>query len=209
MYTLAVPIPTLLLRVLILLVAFYAFGEYGLRALQDGLRHREVVTLRVQDVARLSPGTWPVHLTGFTDGSFVYEAGGMFNTDDAGDPVEVNAIEYAFLDRPPAGTAAPAQVRVVVLDRRIRPTCHRSAGGCVGVGERTVAGLLHVGEGRVRDGSRDLLERGGAYRVAPDAASLVAGDTPAPLWLPVLVMLGSGLVIFLTAVTFVPGVRLW
>ncbi|WP_309572524.1 hypothetical protein [Deinococcus sp.] len=117
-------------------------------------------------------------------------------------------IEYALWPAGGPPDTRPAPVQVVVSDHFIPAGCGRTADGCLRHGLRTVRGLVHTGPAAIPLKVEAELRQTG-YTLAPGAVLLVAGETPQSVWVPVLVMLGLGLVIFLVTVSFVPGVRRW
>lgn len=197
MYVLVVPTASVVLRAALLLAALYGFGTLGIAGLRDSLQGQRPAVLSMEQVARSGfGGARFVRLSGRTDGRYLYvrsrgaSAGGAF-------------IEYALL---PPGAQAAAQV--VVSDHFIDSSCALSGEGCLRPGGRTVQGVLRTGPGAIPLEVEDFL-RGEGLTLSPGAALLVAGSTPAPVWISVLVMLGLGIVIFVVGASFVPGVRLW
>lgn len=200
MFVLVVPTASWLLRTLVLIAALYGFGTYGIGGLRDSVQSGHLKVLSMDQVAHSGlGGARFLRLSGVATGEYVYvgshdpAAGGDF-------------IEYALW--PASGRTATEPVRVVVSDHFIPVGCGRAADGCLRRGPHTVQGIVHTGPAVVPMEVETALKEAG-YTLAPGAALLVAGETPQSVWLPILVMLGLGLVVFLLAVSFVPGVRLW
>ncbi|WP_291429344.1 hypothetical protein [Deinococcus sp.] len=205
-------------RLIILLAALYGLWTYGIDGIRISLQGRTPQTYTAQQVIDSGVGgARYVRITGFTDGTYVYQTPDKDSSDKAR---TVNRIEYALLPEREfdaslkavlTGEAHVTPVRIMASDSRVSPGCQtekkEGGDGCLTLGERTIEGIVRTGLDALTSETRDLFNEDGDYRVSDNVLYITEGDRPAALWVPVLITVALTLLSLLMLFTFIPTRR--
>lgn len=197
----------MLTKLFVLGLALYGFWNYGIDGFRVSMQGRNPATLSVEQVMQGKlGGRRYVRLTGFTDANYVYSY-------DKDDKNRVQKIEYALLSAEAlqaeikavsAGQKYSSPVRVIVGDNTIAADCNQKE-TCLEVGQRTVVGVVQYGFDGLSDETKSLFTgqlKSGAYKVSDDVVYIDSGGKPSSIFVPTLVMLGTGLVAAFIVLTF-------
>lgn len=209
---------TMITRVIILLAALYGLWTYGIDGIRISLQGRTPQTYTAQQVIDSGVGgARYVRITGFTDGTYVYQTPDKDSDDKTR---TVNRIEYALLPEQEFKDSAAAvmsgeshvtPIHIMASDSRVSSGCQaeekEGGDGCLTMGERTIEGIVRTGPDALTSETRDLFNEGGEYRVSDNVLYITEGDRPSALWVPILVTVGLTLLSLLMLLTFVPTGR--
>lgn len=197
----------MLTKLFVLGLALYGFWNYGIDGFRVSLQGRNPTTLTVEQVAQGKlAGRRYVRLTGFTDANYVYSY-------DKDNKSRVQKIEYALLSADTLSKEIEAvgadrqflsPVHVIVADTNIPEDCNQKE-NCLEIGARTVQGVVQYGLDGLSDETKGLFTgqmKSGSYQVSERVVYVDSGAKPSSVIVPILVMLGTGLVAAFIVLTF-------